>query len=124
MRVDAPKRPASLSHLPRAGDLRVTMRDVILALLPCLLFGTWNVGRQVAVSLERLGLDAAPGRRGALLAALGVDPSPDAWLACFLIGAAWVLPLLLVVAATTLAWEQLFARLRERGPGAGAHRDR
>lgn len=101
-------------------DATTMMGAVALALVPCFVVGTWNVGRQAAMALEGAGLDGPPGWRGELLGALGVAAEPGRALACLLQGSAWVLPLLAVSIATTLAWEHGFATWRRQAPGHGA----
>ena len=39
------------SHIRDAVDLKRTIITVVIALLPALLFGMWNIGRQTAVSV-------------------------------------------------------------------------
>ena len=45
------------AHIRDAVDLKRTMNTVIMALLPCLLFGIWNVGYQHDVALGRTEID-------------------------------------------------------------------
>src|SRR5690606_3334145 len=42
------------AHLRDAIDLKRTMFTVVIALLPCLLFGMWNVGHQHFMALGQL----------------------------------------------------------------------
>ena len=42
------------SHIRDAIDLKRTMFMVIIALIPCLLFGMWNVGNQYHIGLNSL----------------------------------------------------------------------
>ena len=71
-------------------DLKRYMSIVILALLPVTFFGIYNTGYQ---------------------AGIGAGESWS-WFQCFLVGARYVLPLILVSYAVGFAWEFLFAVIR------------
>ncbi|MEO8569369.1 MAG: NADH:ubiquinone reductase (Na(+)-transporting) subunit B [Ginsengibacter sp.] len=84
--------PPAGSHVRDAIDLKRTMILVVLSLVPCLLFGMWNVGYQH-------------------YRALGIT---DASLAANLIfGATKVLPIVIVSYATGLGVEFIFAIIRK-----------
>lgn len=78
------------SHLRDGIDLKRTMFMVVTALIPCLLFGMWNVGYQHFVAI---GQDAA-------------------FIDQFIYGAIKVLPLIVVAYASGLAVEFLFAGIK------------
>lgn len=78
-------------HIRDRTDLKRYMYVVVVSLLPCLLFGIYNTGRNAYLSV---GVD---------------DPG---LLACFLEGAVWVVPLLVISYAVGGFWEGLFAQLR------------
>ena len=75
-----------------ANDLKRTMNTVIMALIPCLLFGIWNVGHQHYI---------ATGTEGSLLD-----------LGKFLIGAQMVIPIVIVAYAVGLGTEFTFCVIR------------
>jgi Na+-transporting NADH:ubiquinone oxidoreductase subunit B len=81
------------SHLRDGIDLKRTMFIVVNAMIPCLLFGMWNVGHQ-----HFLALGQAAG-----------------FWDQFLYGAAKVLPLVVVAYGVGLAIEFLFAGLKGHG---------
>ncbi len=84
--------PPAGSHVRDAIDLKRTMILVVLSLVPCLLFGMWNVGYQH-------------------YRALGIT---DASLAAnFIFGATKVLPIVIVSYATGLGVEFIFAIIRK-----------
>jgi Na+-transporting NADH:ubiquinone oxidoreductase subunit B len=84
--------PSSGAHIRDAIDLKRTMILVVFSLMPCLLFGMWNVGYQ---HYRALGL-------------------PDtSFLDNFIFGATKVLPIVLVSYATGLSVEFAFAIIRK-----------
>jgi len=86
----------------------------IAAVLPCALFGLWNVGRLANTELADAGLAAAPGWRGALLAALGLGVDPGGVVACAVHGALWFVPVFLAALVAARIWELAFALVRQR----------
>lgn len=80
------------AHIRDSLDLKRFMSFVILALMPCLCFGVYNVGYQA-------------------LTAAGKDP---AFLPAVLIGLRTVLPLIIVSYAAGFFWEILFAVVRKK----------
>lgn len=80
------------AHIRDAIDLKRTMILVVVSLVPCLLFGMWNVGYQHYL-------------------ALGINDT--SLLDSFLFGAKKVLPLVIVSYATGLTVEFIFAIIRK-----------
>lgn len=78
------------AHIRDGIDLKRTMNTVIMALIPCLLFGMWNVGYQHYL-------------------ALGIDPTV---LDAFVFGAIKVLPIVVVSYAAGLGAEFLFCVIK------------
>lgn len=78
------------SHIRDAIDLKRTMFMVVVALIPALLFGTWNVGYQHHISI-------------------GVDADI---LTNFIYGLWYVVPLIIVSYVVGLGTEFVFAQLR------------
>lgn len=85
---------ASGSHIRDAVDLKRTMIVVVMALVPALLFGMWNVGFQHARSLDPT-------------VAFGQDIWGNFWY-----GFLKVLPIIIVSYVTGLAIEFTFAQIR------------
>lgn len=85
------------AHIRDASDMKRTMVTVIVALIPCLLFGMWNVGYQRAV-------------------ATGIDASI---IDNFLFGATRVIPILAVSYIFGLGAEFIFAIIRKHPVSEG-----
>jgi Na+-transporting NADH:ubiquinone oxidoreductase subunit B len=99
-------------HVRDAIDVKRVMTTVVLAVLPCALFGMYNVGHQANLALAELGLHAAGGWRGDLLQGLGVGVDPrNAW-DCFWHGALYFLPIYIVTLMAGGLWETVFAAVR------------
>lgn len=100
------------AHVRDAVDLKRMMSMVIVALLPCIYMAMWNTGFQANRAMEALGVDAAPGWRGAVLAMLGCGYDPGSWLANFMHGALYFVPVYIVCMTAGGLWEALFASIR------------
>ena len=90
--VPAETAPSSGAHIRDAIDLKRTMILVVLSLVPCLLFGMWNVGYQ---HYQALGITDA------------------SLMTNFTFGAIQVLPLVIVSYVTGLTVEFIFAIIRK-----------
>ena len=88
------------THIKAADDLKRTMNTVILALIPCLIFGVFNAGYQHYLAL------------GEVERALGFFSSEFWNLANFTIGFWKILPLLLVSYGVGLGIEFIFAIIK------------
>jgi len=99
-------------HIRDAIDVKRVMITVVLAVLPCAVFGMYNVGHQANLALAQLGLQAAEGWRGELLAGLGFGVDPANLWDCFWHGALYFLPIYLVTMLAGGLWETLFAAVR------------
>ena len=60
-------------HVRDGIDLKRVMVYVVWALGPCILVCLWNTGYQANTAMANMGIDSAPGWRGAVLNGLGVD---------------------------------------------------
>ncbi len=89
-----------------AADLKRVMNTVIVALIPCLLFGMWNAGYQnYAQDADYLAQHGAPSK---FLASLS-----DGMFWCYMsIGIAKILPIILVTYIVGLGVEFLFASMK------------
>jgi len=99
-------------HVRDAIDVKRVMMTVVLAVLPCALFGMYNVGHQANLALAQLGLEVADGWRGAMLATLGFGVDPGNFWDCFWHGALYFLPIYLVTLMAGGLFETLFAAVR------------
>ena len=89
------------SHVRVADDLKRTMNTVIMALVPCLLFGMFNAGYQHYLAA------------GEIQAATAGFLSPEFWtMDNFLLGAGKILPLVLVSYIVGLGVEFIFAIIK------------
>ncbi len=89
------------SHIRVADDLKRTMNTVIMALVPCLVFGMFNAGYQHYLATGEINAASA----GFL--------SPEFWtMDNFLLGATKVLPLLIVSYIVGLGVEFIFAIIK------------
>ena len=86
------------THIHDAIDLKRTMFSVIIALIPCLLFGMWNIGHQHFIALGQT--------------------HPD-WLDAFIYGAWRVLPMVIVSYGVGLGIEFAFAISRGHSVNEG-----
>ena len=86
------------THIHDAIDLKRTMFSVIIALIPCLLFGMWNIGYQHFIALG--------------------ETHPD-WLDAFTYGAWRVLPMVIVSYGVGLGIEFAFAISRGHSVNEG-----
>ena len=103
---------AGAPHVRDPLNLKRILLVVIVALLPCALFGMWNTGYQAHRAMEEAGLDELFSWRGDLFLALGAVHDPASTGANFLFGAVHLIPLLLVIGAAAFFWEALFAAVR------------
>lgn len=102
----------SSPHIRDAIDVKRVMITVVLAVLPCALFGMYNVGHQANLALAGLGQEMAAGWRGEMLAALGFGFDPANFRDCFGHGALYFLPIYLVTMMAGGLWETIFAAVR------------
>ena len=90
------------THIKAADDLKRTMNTVIMAMVPCLLFGMFNAGYQHYIAL------------GEIQAVTGGFLSAEFWtLDNFLVGFWKILPLVIVSYGVGLAIEFLFAVIKK-----------
>jgi Na+-transporting NADH:ubiquinone oxidoreductase subunit B len=100
------------AHVRDAIDLKRMMMIVVLAAAPCVLMAMYNTGLQANLALDPARADALEGWRHAVIRALGVGYSPADWIANFVHGALYFLPLYVVTMAVGGAWEVLFSVIR------------
>jgi len=88
-------------HIRMADDLKRTMNTVIMALVPCLIFGMFNAGYQHYLAT------------GEIQAASAGFFSPEFWsMDNFLLGAGKILPLIIVSYVVGLVIEIIFATIK------------
>lgn len=99
------------THVRDAIDLKRVMTYVWIAALPCLLMALINTGYQANLAMQSLGLESAPGWRGALLNLFGYNPYNP--LSIVLHGALYFFPIYIVTIVAGGLWEVLFAVVRK-----------
>lgn len=106
-------------HVRDAIDLKRVMSYVVLATLPCILFGMWNTGYQANLAMEGLGVNAAEGWRGAMLALLGVGYDAGSLYDNVMHGFMYFLPIYVVTLIAGGFWEVVFAAVRNHEVNEG-----
>ncbi|MDO5309577.1 MAG: NADH:ubiquinone reductase (Na(+)-transporting) subunit B [Planctomycetia bacterium] len=104
------KRTAGSVHVRDCNDFKRMMINVVLALIPCMLVGVYNVGLQ-ANRLESVPHDWHGSILNALnsaIPALGLF-DPHSVLGCFVFGLVFWLPIYIVTMIVGLLWEIVFA---------------
>jgi Na+-transporting NADH:ubiquinone oxidoreductase subunit B len=103
---------AGVTHVRDAIDLKRLMIIVVLAATPCFLMAMYMVGHETNAALAAMGMEAADGWRGTLLARFGIGFNADDTWACMAHGALYVLPIYIVTLIAGGFWEVLFALVR------------
>jgi len=98
------------SHVRDGMDLKRMMITVVVALLPCIVMAMVNTGYQANHAMADLGIAAAPGWRGVVMAWVGY--SPESLLSNLVHGALYFIPVFLVCNIVGGAWEVLFGCVR------------
>ena len=99
-------------HVRVSLDLKRAMTYVVLATIPCVLWGLWNTGFQANLALAELGLDGIGGWRGWILETFGIGYDPYNPLACFIHGFLYFFPIYVVTLAAGGMCEVAFAMVR------------
>jgi Na+-transporting NADH:ubiquinone oxidoreductase subunit B len=106
-------------HVRDAIDLKRVMSYVVVATLPCILFGMWNTGYQANLAMAGLGTESASGWRGAVLALLGVGYDAGNLYDNVMHGFMYFLPIYIVTLVAGGFWEVLFAAVRNHEVNEG-----
>ena len=99
-------------HVRVSLDLKRAMTYVVLATIPCVLWGLWNTGFQANLALAELGLDGIGGWRGWIVETFGIGYDPYNPLACFIHGFLYFFPIYVVTLAAGGMCEVAFAMVR------------
>jgi len=106
-------------HVRDAIDLKRVMMTVYFAVLPCFVMAMYNVGHDANAIMAANGIASAPGWRSALLDGIGIGYDPNSLWACLWHGAMFVLPIYIVTFLVGIAWEILFASVRNHEVNEG-----
>ncbi|QDI74244.1 NADH:ubiquinone reductase (Na(+)-transporting) subunit B (plasmid) [Leisingera aquaemixtae] len=93
-------------------DMKRIMTYVVIATIPCILWGMYNTGFQTNSAIAMLGADAATGWRVAVLQALGISLDASNPLANIAHGFLYFLPLYIVTLVAGGIFEVIFATVR------------
>ena len=100
------------SHVRDGIDLKRMMITVVLALLPCVLFGMYNVGYQASYAVGA-GAEPWDGWQTWVYEALGLTYDTGNPLTCMILGALYWLPVFLVTGIVGGHIEVIFALVRK-----------
>lgn len=95
------------AHVRDAIDLKRIMMTVWFAAWPAMFFGMWNVGYQANLAIAAGAMPIDGWRSDIMLLCTGFDP--NSFVANFLHGALWYVPIVLVTYIGGFIWEGLFA---------------
>ncbi|MDQ2694389.1 MAG: NADH:ubiquinone reductase (Na(+)-transporting) subunit B [Pseudomonadota bacterium] len=108
-------------HVRDGLDIKRVMSYVVVATIPCIIIGLWNVGYQANSALQELqaaGVDARVDNwRVAVLHWFGYSPSNP--IACFVHGLMYWLPIYITTVVVGGIWEVLFAAVRNHEVNEG-----
>ncbi|SDD39545.1 NADH:ubiquinone reductase (Na(+)-transporting) subunit B [Ruegeria marina] len=99
-------------HARSYVDMKRIMTYVVIATIPCILWGMWNTGYQANSAIAMLGAEAATGWRIAILQALGISLDAANPLANVAHGFLYFLPIYLTTLIVGGIWEVIFATVR------------
>ena len=97
-------------------DMKRIMTYVVIATIPCILFGMYNTGLQTNLAIAEHG---ASGWRAAIIEALGIGFDAANPLANILHGLLYFLPIYVVTLVAGGLWEVLFATIRRHEVNEG-----
>ena len=109
----------SAPHVRDGIDLKRVMIYVVLASVPAVLIGIYNIGYQANLAMQSLAMTTADGWRPWLLTVLGIGFNPDSISACFWHGFLYFLPIYMVTLIVGGFWEILFAVVRNHEVNEG-----
>ncbi|MCW8842861.1 MAG: RnfABCDGE type electron transport complex subunit D, partial [Rhodobacteraceae bacterium] len=99
-------------HARSYVDMKRIMTYVVIATIPCILWGMFNTGYQANSAIATLGEGSATGWRIAILQTLGISLDAANPLANFAHGMLYFLPIYLTTLIVGGIWEVLFATVR------------
>ncbi|WP_264214046.1 NADH:ubiquinone reductase (Na(+)-transporting) subunit B [Leisingera thetidis] len=108
-----PKTVTSVApHARSYVDMKRIMTYVVIATIPCILWGMWNTGYQANSAIAALGADAATGWRIALLQMFGISLDAANPMANIAHGLLYFLPIYIVTLVAGGIFEVIFATVR------------
>ena len=100
------------NHVRDGIDLKRVMIYVWIAVMPCVVMGSYNVGLQANTEMASLGLTELAGWRGDILSFFGIGHNPESMLDNFWFGFWHWFPIYATVFIVGGFWEVLFASVR------------
>ncbi|WP_377194034.1 NADH:ubiquinone reductase (Na(+)-transporting) subunit B [Ruegeria meonggei] len=111
--IYTPKTVTSVApHARSYVDMKRIMTYVVIATIPCILWGMWNTGYQANSAIATLGPDAATGWRIAVLQMFGISLDPSSLMANVFHGMLYFLPIYIVTLVAGGIFEVIFATVR------------
>lgn len=111
-----------LTHVRDSLDLKRMMFMVVVALIPCTLFGMWNVGYQTNLAIQSMldkKIEPAFDWHHKIHASIGLGHSASSFLDCFVLGAIYFLPIYIVCMLAGGICEVIFCIIRKHEVNEG-----
>ena len=99
-------------HARSYVDMKRIMTYVVIATIPCILWGMYNTGYQANSAIAALGPDSATGWRIALLQMFGISLNPASVFGNFMHGLLYFLPIYITTLVAGGIFEVIFATVR------------
>ncbi|WBU63917.1 NADH:ubiquinone reductase (Na(+)-transporting) subunit B [Paracoccus aerodenitrificans] len=103
-------------HARSYVDMKRIMTYVVIATIPCILFGLYNTGLQVNTAIQTLG---PSGWRAGIMEFLGIGFNPANPFANMMHGLTYFLPIYIVTLVVGGIWEVIFATVRRHEVNEG-----
>lgn len=103
-------------HARSYVDMKRIMTYVVIATIPCILFGWYNTGLQVN---NAMSIHGASGWRSDLLDIFGIGVDPNNFIANMIHGALYFFPIYITTLVAGGFWEVLFATVRRHEVNEG-----
>ena len=116
------RKTSGLTHVRDGSDIQRVMVVVWLATFPTMFFGMYNIGYQALAALEAINLSGAEHVKDWHwpLVQLFSGLDPNSILDCIAYGAIYFIPIYLVTFFVGIAWEMVFAVVRQHEISEGA----
>ncbi len=116
------RKTSGLTHVRDGSDIQRVMVVVWLATFPTMFFGMYNIGYQALSALEAINLSGAEHVKDWHwpLVQLFSGLDPNSILDCIAYGAIYFIPIYLVTFFVGIAWEMIFAVVRQHEISEGA----
>ena len=116
------RKTSGLTHVRDGSDIQRVMVVVWLATFPTMFFGMYNIGYQALAALEAINLAGAEHIKdwNWPLVQLFSGLDPNSILDCIAYGAIYFIPIYLVTFFVGIAWEMVFAVVRQHEISEGA----